>query len=338
MSKTVKVKKSGGSATIKARGLGRGGEVSPGDPSKFCAIDGKNDGDMSLNDLLDRYKGNQWAQTVIRACADEKRAGEGAEPFFWHRLRSGVNHPIRYVDLGEDRFGKIWLPIADGRHRKAGVILVNVERASSADPEPIELPGWAIKLPKGDANAEKAAEIVRRIKNDANIYNRMKPSHLAARAAEWAILGNSFHVIAQKLALGVDADRAEEIVPWYLALGQAVPEIQDAADAGKFEIDAIRKIAKPTGDLKLSPSEQRAWLADLLAPKVRKPRDTSSPRPLAPKKVGKLAEALAKHYANDKRMSELCLIFAGKVRPEDAKDFANRKFLTEAIGVTFEEA
>lgn len=323
-----KEKKAGGSATIKARGLGRGGEVSPGDPSKFCAIDGKNEGDLSLDALLDRYKGNVWAQTVIRACVDEKRAGEGAEPFFWHRLRSGVNQPIRYVDLGEDRHGKIWLPIADGRHRKAGVILVNVERASTDDPEPIVLPGWAIKLPKGEANAEKAAEIVRRIKNDANIYNRMKPSHLAARATEWAVLGNSFHVIAQKLALGVDPDRAEEIVPWYIALGQAVPELQDACDAGKFDIDAIRKISKPSGDLKLSPAEQRAWLTDLLTPKVRKPRDTSGPRPLAPKKVVKLAAELR----NLPGFESLAKLLDGSIKPEDIAPGTLREAALRALG------
>lgn len=292
MTKTTK--KAGGSATIAARGLKRGGEVSPGDPARFCAVDGHNEGDKSLADLLDCYKGNRWACEVIRACIDKKRAGEGAEPFFWHRLRDGVTHPIRYVDLGEDRHGEIHLVIADGRHRKAGLILVNEERASSSEPEPLDLPAWALKLPKGDVNAEKAAEIARQVKSNSNIYNSMKPSHLAARAAEHAACGNSNAVIAKKLGLAVDADLAEEVIPWYVALSQAVDEIQDAADLGKIEVKEIRKICKPSGDLKLTPAEQRAWIAARLAPRERKPRDTSGPRPLPPKKVGLLVTELRK--------------------------------------------
>lgn len=269
-------KRAGGSATIAARGLKRGGgEVNPGAPERFCVVGGTNPGDMSETEIRARYAGNAWALAIIGALLDVYRAAEPAPDFFWHRLRDGVHTPIRYADLGEDNEGVIVLPIVDGRHRKDGLIRVNAEREGTTEPEPYDLPSLALKLPKGDANAERAADIVRRVKTDCNIAVAMAPSHLASRAIEWSARGLDDMTVGQKI--GLRAERCAADVPCYLALAECIEGVRAAVDADPRLLATVGRWRSAAGELRKTPAEQRAWLAAREAP-----RPVKAPAPKRP--------------------------------------------------------
>lgn len=271
-------KRTGGSVTVEARGLRRGGgEVNSGPPVRFCVVGGVNPGDASEAALRERYAGNAWALAIIGAALDVYRAAEPAPEFFWHRLRDGVHTAIRYADLGEDNEGEIVLLVIDGRHRKDGLIRVNEEREETAEPEPFDLPCHALKLPKGEANAERAAEIVRRVKTDCNIAVAMAPSHLASRAIEWSARGLDAMTVGQKI--GLRAERCEQDVPCYLALAECIREVQEYVDREPRWLATVGRWRSASGELRRTPEEQRAWLAARTAP-----RASAAPAPRAARK------------------------------------------------------
>lgn len=283
----TKKKVSGGSATIERRGLRRGGgENAFGDPENFCVVDGPNPGDMSAAALNKRFAGNLVALAVIRGALDNQRAAEPAPPYFWHSCRAGITEAIKYAAI-EDEDGEV-LIIADGRHRKDAVIRVREEKAEIGDPVPIDLPSLALRIPQGKSAevAERAYQIVRRCKINANIRVAMKPSHNAARAVEVSNGGAvSDYVVG--CAIGMPPETAERDAAALIALGMCCFEIQDAVDAGAIRIDQIAGWRNAHGELTKTPEEQRAWLAKRTAPREKKPREKTG-RQLTPKKFGKL--------------------------------------------------
>jgi len=309
-------RRTGGSATIAARGLKRGGgEVNPGAPDRFCVVGGTNPGDASEADLRARYEGNAWALAVIGAALDVYRAAEPAPEFFWHRLRDGVHTPVRYADLGEDRDGVIVLLMIDGRHRKDGLLRVNAEREGTTEPEPYDLPSLALKLPKGEANAERAAEIVRRVKTDCNIAVAMAPSHLAARAIEWSARGLDDVTVGQKI--GLRPERCAADVPCYLALAECCEEVRAAVDADPRLLATVGRWWTAAGELRKTPAEQRAWLAARTAPK---PVRAAAPKRPTAKRVEAFADALLVHSGAKSAIFQAVGLLRGTIKIGDVTD------------------
>jgi hypothetical protein len=299
-------------------GLKRKGDTYEEDPKHFTILDV----DIKREKLLKLYEGKPTEIAIINAIKQKRRQKALGDPDFVESCESGLVEPGHFIRLKPDNNGKVWLLIDKGNNRNFALRIVNERRARDGHPP---LMFKAIQAPR-PGSGDATGAYVKEKHALSNVRAKTLPSQKAEMAASFAADGLPAHSIIRYLD---QVDTEAEVLD-LIELDACVESIKDAIDAGLVKVSAAAKVARWTED------KQEEWLKAKLAPKPAKVKPTV--RPLAPKKVTKLAEALAKHYANDKRMSELYLIFAGKVRPEDAKDFANRKFLAEAIGVTFEEA
>lgn len=323
--KRTEERRAGGSATIAARGLERGGgEVNPGPPERFCVVGGRNAGDLSEEKIRALYKGNAWAQAVIGAILDRHRAAAPPPPYFWHNLRGGNLVPVRYADLGVGADGQLWLAVVDGRNRKAGIVLVNEERESVGEVGPLKLLSMNLPLPR---DPQKAAEVVRRYKGDSNIHVPMAPTHNADRALEGSLRGESHFEIGVKL--GLRAEVAEREVPMLLALSQCIDAIGAAVDDGRISIEEIAGWRNEAGEFRKTVADQETWLAKRLGPKPgRTPKGEGRPRALP----ASFAQAFAAQAAKSPKLNgesvALARFFAG-----DTSGVGMYPHLLEALGL-----
>ncbi len=275
----IKKKSAGGSETLARRGLVRGGgenAMAP-TPASVCVIDGTGPGDMSEAEARALYPDDARAQEVITAILDVFRAGEPCPPYFWHTCRNGIDHAVRYVDLGPAVDGRTYLFVVDGRHRKSAAVEVTRERVAEASPlGPLMFPTLAVQIP---ADPLRAAQIVRDLKTRSNIHVPMAPASIAARCLEYSAGASNAAIAA---AVGLRAETADVEVPRYVALALCCREVQEAVNREPDLLAAVGRWRTADGEMKKSVEEQRAWLAARTAPR---PVREAKPRRPSPRRL-----------------------------------------------------
>lgn len=188
--------------------------------------------DIAPDKLKGRYRGTPHegrACEIIDAIVQVQRIAKAPPAHFIDACRCGVVEPILIADLWEDRTGKTWAPLVDGRQRNVSVRAINAEKGPQ-----LEIPALVKTFKKASPGLDAAI-----VKNVANCRVPRTPSQRAEDAADLDTRG-----LARGTMLALVEARDEAELEQLLALAACCNTVKDAVDGGKVPMGACVDLAK----------------------------------------------------------------------------------------------